>query len=289
MSLTSEYTTPLQGTPYYRNVGIIKAFDQSGAEYCVGEISHERFDDQNFQYVLSPYWEQIPYLSQQVFSGLPGFDLSVKRDHYYRVNITPAFIQMRTPSESREDLWELLTEVGLDYYDRFEWLLRSQKRCGDDNLIVVRKRENQQFSISTTGLDFNHLYPGDSVSLDYLYDVATSNNEFSKCVYRLLVNGVNIYISKEDRWLTPMERRAMLYLLCNMQTYNENYAKIRQAQGIHRAKEAGKYHGRSRISIDPLLFKEVADRFKAGELSEEEALRTLNLTRSTFYRRLREL
>lgn len=66
MSLTSQYTTPLQGTPYYRSVGVIKALDQDGAEYCIGEISHERFDDQNFQYIFSPYWEQIPYLSQQV-------------------------------------------------------------------------------------------------------------------------------------------------------------------------------------------------------------------------------
>ena len=56
----------------------------------------------------------------------------------YRVNMMPYFISERTPSEKREDLWELLEEVGLDYYDRFEWLLRTNMRCGTDNLIVER-------------------------------------------------------------------------------------------------------------------------------------------------------
>ena len=54
------------------------------------------------------------------------------------INMMPYFISERTPSEKREDLWELLEEVGLDYYDRFEWLLRTNMRCGTDNLIVER-------------------------------------------------------------------------------------------------------------------------------------------------------
>ena len=64
--------------------------------------------------------------------------MSLRLERYYRVNMTPYFISERTPSEGREDLWELLDEVGLDYYDRFEWLLRSNMRCGTDNLIVER-------------------------------------------------------------------------------------------------------------------------------------------------------
>lgn len=288
MSLTSDYTTPLTGNPYYRSTGIIKAADLNGARYCIAEISYERFDDQNFQYIVSPYWEQIAFLPTQIFSGIPGFDLSARRDHYYRVNITPSFIQMRTPSESREDLWDLLAEVGLDYYDRFEWLLRSEKRCGDDNLIVVRKRENRQFDGSAPGFCLNDLQPGDLVSLNHLYDISTGNTEFASCAYRLLVNGSTVYLVDEGRSLTAFESRTMLYLLNCMLEYTENYAAIRQEQGIRRAKEAGKYPGRSRISVDPLLLKQIARQFQAGEISEEEALKTLHISRSTFYRRLRE-
>lgn len=39
---------------------------------------------------------------------------------------------------SREDLWELMERVGLEYYDRFEWLIRTDLRAAIDNLIVER-------------------------------------------------------------------------------------------------------------------------------------------------------
>ena len=289
MSRTTEYTTPLEGSPYYRNVGVIKASDQHGAQYCVGEISYERYDDQNFQYVVTPYWEQIDRLPIQIFSGIPGYDMSIRRDNYYRVNITPNFIQMRTPSESREDLWELLEEVGLDYYDRFEWLLRSAKRCGDDNLIVVRKREKREFDINREEIDLNQLQPGDKVYLNQLYDIASADKEFSDCVYQLLINEAEVYLSKEHRWIEAEERRAMLYLLLSMKQYAKNSASVHQNNGIRRAKQSGKYRGRTRIALDSVFFQRVSEQFMKKEITEEEALNTLGLTRSTFYRRLREL
>ena len=67
-----------------------------------------------------------------------------RNQEYYRVNMTPEFISMRTPCENREDVRELMETAGLDYYDRFEWLLRTEMRCGDDNLIVVRKPSNKK-------------------------------------------------------------------------------------------------------------------------------------------------
>ena len=126
----NEYTLPLQGKPYYRSSGIIYAVDRSGNKYAVGRVDLERFDDQNFQYVFTPEWSVIDTLPSSIFQGIPGLDMSMRLERYYRVNMTPYFISERTPSESREDLWELLEAVGLDYYDRFEWLLRTDMRCG---------------------------------------------------------------------------------------------------------------------------------------------------------------
>ena len=130
----NEYTLPLQGKPYYRSSGIIYAVDRNGNKYAVGQVDLERFDDQNFQYVFTPEWSVIDTLPSSIFQGIPGLDMSMRLERYYRVNMTPYFISERTPSESREDLWELLEAVGLDYYDRFEWLLRTDMRCGTDNL-----------------------------------------------------------------------------------------------------------------------------------------------------------
>ena len=116
----NEYTSPLSGSPYYRNSGIIYAVDRCGSKYAVSRVDFERYDDQNFQYVFTPEWSVIDTLPSSIFQGIPGLDMSMRLERYYRVNMTPYFISDRTPSESREDLWELLDAVGLDYYDRFE-------------------------------------------------------------------------------------------------------------------------------------------------------------------------
>ena len=109
------YTRPLQGKPHYRNSGIIYAVDRSGNKYSVARVDLERFDDQNFQYVFTPDWDTIDSLPTSIFQGIHGLDMSMRLERYYRVNMMPYFISERTPSEKREDLWELLEEVGLDY------------------------------------------------------------------------------------------------------------------------------------------------------------------------------
>ena len=110
----NEYTSPLEGNPYYRNSGVIYALDRSGRKYAVSRIDFERYDEQNFQYIFSPEWSVIDSLPATIFQGIPGLDMSLRLEQYYRVNMTPYFISERTPSEGREDLWELLEEVGLD-------------------------------------------------------------------------------------------------------------------------------------------------------------------------------
>lgn len=134
----NEITTPLKGNPIYTSSGIIKALTKDGNKISVAQIDYQEFSDNNFQYVFTPFWEVIDDLPPSVFQGIPGIDMDLRLKHYYRANYTPCFITERTPSKNREDLWELLASVGLDYYDRFEWLLRTTLRSANDNLIVER-------------------------------------------------------------------------------------------------------------------------------------------------------
>ncbi len=92
MSRTTEYTTPLPGTSYYTNTGVIKCYDENGSHFPVGEISYERFDDQNFQYVITPYWDEIAQLPSDIFYDILGIDLRIKKERYYRVNITTTLL-----------------------------------------------------------------------------------------------------------------------------------------------------------------------------------------------------
>ena len=285
---TAEYTTPLQGNPYYRNVGVIKVIDAKDNWYNVAEVAYERFDDQNFQYIFSPYWGMIEELPELIFSGIPGIDMTIKKEHYYRVNTTPSFISKRTPSESREDLWELLEEVGLDYYDRFEWMLRTDRRCGDDNFIVVRKNTSAITYEQPNDKMINLFQHGDIVTLNRLCDISPNRKELSETMFRLYQSGVTIFVKEDNMTLTIDECKNSLYSLKRMMEYEKQYYWNEQQRGIEKAKKEGKYKGRKQIAIDSLLSEEIYSKFTDGEIMEEEALKRLHVSRSTFYRRIKE-
>ena len=286
--LTSEYTTPLVGIPYYRNVGIIKVYDRYNRNYSVGEIIFERFDDQNFQYIIKPYWKFINQLPRGLFQGIPGINMDLRKEAYYRVNMTPTFISMRTPSESRENVKELMRAVGLDYYDRFEWLLRSEMKCGDDNLLVIRKPIDNLRSKSLEMFENRYLHPGDVVEIEKLSDMKSTNAKLIEELFSLLHSGVQIYIRSENRYIDDNERTTMLYLLKNMLECVDRNNKNRRIEGIEVAKRNGKYTGRKPIEVDEQLLKQIANAFLNNHMSEQEAMSKLGInSRSTFYRKIK--
>ncbi len=281
---------PLRGQPYYRSTGIIKVYDRYNHKYSVGEIVLERFDEQNFQYAIIPYWDYIEHLPRGLFQGIPGINMNSHRAVYYRVNMTPTFISMRTPSEAREDVRQLMASVGLDYYDRFEWLLRSEARCGDDNLIVVRKPTDHREIYGFENLNIAMLTPYDTLYVYSLSDLSTTNASIVRDIYQILQSGVSIYIESENRYLHPEERKTMLYLLNNLLISMERNTLNNRQYGRNAARAQGRYTGRKPIEIDYRLLKRVAYEFEHGYVSEEEAMRRLGInSRSTFYRKLKLL
>lgn len=286
--LASEYITPIEGMPYFRSVGIIKAVDKNENRYNVAEVAYERYDDQNFQYVFSPYWKLIEFLPKDVFDGIPGINMDVKKEHYYRVNMTPSFVSKRTPSRTRENVKELLDEVGMDYYDRFEWLLRTDRSCGDDNLIVERMREEATTFEKADAETINLVQPGDKIILNRLCDIAPNKKMLSESLFRLLQSGATISVKEDNITFSAELCPNPLYILERMMEYSKLYDDMRRKEGIERAKEENKYKGRKRIEVDALVFEDIADKFEKGIVVETLALEKLSMSRSTFYRRMRE-
>ena len=62
------------------------------------------------------------------------------------------------------------------------------------------------------------------------------------------------------------------------------YILQRQREGIAIAKEQGKYTGRK--AIQHPNFERVVAQWRSGEITAVEAMRTLNMSKTTFYRRV---
>ena len=282
-------TTPLAGTPSYVNSGIIKAVMKSGEKISVAQIDYQEFDEENFQYVISPYWEIVDVLPASVFQGIPGIDMDLRLETYYRVNYIPTFIAERTPSENREDLWEILESVGLDYYDRFEWLIRTPMRAANDNLIVERRRTKQVVEKYTTGI-LSTLQYGDKVIVDSMEAIADTTAGFADEIFTVITNGVYI-ISESGQMLVDITTRSSMIPIIIAQKIiaQREYAKNRRS-GIEQAKKQGKYTGRKPIEVDEKVLRQVNQELKAGLISVEEAMKRTKIgSKSTFYRKVRAL
>lgn len=282
-------TTPLAGTPSYVNSGIIKAVMKNGEKISVAQIDYQEFDEENFQYVISPYWEIVDGLPASVFQGIPGIDMDLRLEAYYRVNYIPTFIAERTPSENREDLWEILESVGLDYYDRFEWLIRTPMRAANDNLIVERRRTEQVVEKYTTGILSNLQY-GDKVIVDSMETIADTTAGFADEIFTVITNGVDI-ISESGQMLVDITTRSSMIPIIIAQKIiaQREYAKNRRS-GIEQAKKQGKYTGRKPIEVDEKVLRQVNQELKAGLISVEEAMKRTKIgSKSTFYRKVRAL
>ena len=282
-------TTPLAGTPSYVNSGIIKAVMKSGEKISVAQIDYQEFDEENFQYVISPYWEIIDGLPASVFQGIPGIDMDLRLERYYRVNYIPTFIAERTPSENREDLWEILESVGLDYYDRFEWLLRTTMRAANDNLIVERRRVSQVVEEFTTGM-LSALQYGDKIVVDSMEEIADTAAGFTDGIFTVVTNGVDIISQSGQILVDAMTRAAMVPIVVTQRMITRREHAANRRDGIEQAKKNGKYTGRKPIDVDEKVLRQVNQELKDGLITVEEAMRRTKISsKSTFYTKIKAL
>lgn len=282
-------TTPLAGTPSYINSGIIKAVMKNGDKVSVAQIDYQEFDEENFQYVISPYWEIVDGLPASVFQGIPGIDMDLRLKDYYRVNYIPTFISERTPSESREDLWELLDSVGLDYYDRFEWLLRTNMRAANDNLIVERRRMEETVKQFASGV-ISGLQYGDKVIVESLETIADTTAGLADGMFSIVAGGVDVITQSGQVLVDAMTRAAMVPYMITQRIISRRERAANRQEGIEQAKKNGKYTGRKPIEVDENALRQVVRELDEGLITVEEAMKRVKInSRSTFYRKLRGL
>ena len=282
-------TTPLAGVPTYVNSGIIKAVMKSGEKISVAQIDYQEFDEENFQYVISPYWEIVDGLPASVFQGIPGIDMELRLKDYYRVNYIPTFIAERTPSESREDLWELLESVDLDYYDRFEWLLRTKMRAANDNLIVERRRIEETVGQFTSGI-ISGLQYGDKVIVESMETIADTTAGLTDGMFNIVTSGIDVVTESGQVLVDSMTRAAMIPYMVAQRIMSRRERISHQQAGIEQAKKDGKYAGRKPTPVDENVLRHVAKELDEGIITVEEAMKRTKInSRSTFYRKLRNL
>lgn len=288
---TMNSTVPFTGGAVYTNAGVIKAVGRYGEKYSVGKIECQNFSDGKYQYTITPYWDVIDGLDFSVFQGIPGISMKLRLEKYYRVNMQPVFITERTPSRDREDLFDLLESVGMDYYDRLEWLIRTPIQSGNDNLIVERWHEGIREYEYEKGEQFiSGLQYGDCVKINNHDALSKKPAVYTEKLLNLLGTGANVLFKEEGYKIDIVTRSAIIKILRYQYYSVKNIRFGKHQQGVNRAKDRGAYRGRKPIYVDEEQLRKVYELFHSKKISESQAMDRLGIvSRSTFYRKLKKV
>lgn len=111
----------------------------------IGLISEECNRKGETDWVIYPNYA---VLDSNPYIDILGIDLSLRRPEYIRNGIPHVFVKNRTVPDARDDLDELLSNVGLKTYDKFEFMLRYGGRSAIDRHQTVQRLPNDYYDFS---------------------------------------------------------------------------------------------------------------------------------------------
>lgn len=238
---------------------------RGGFTYVVALMRYIVREDETFRYELEPNYEVIDLLDSSDFQGIPGFDLSARKTCYERDNRTPTLIADRAPMANREDLWSLLDECGMDYWDPLEWLVRSPRRYIGDKLYFRAVPEGA---------------PGVLGMEEAVASAANSPQAVGSVLAALCAGDA---VECEGEPLGGAERKVLYesFMLLHEKASRGRRAETRGGGPAARP-------GRRRKPVDELMLREAIARYRAHEWTAAKAAESIGVGEATFYRRMAE-
>ncbi len=127
---------------------------------------------------------------------------------------------------------------------------------------------------------------GDTVIVESISRFARNTKDLLDLIEQLTAKQVEFVSKKEAIDTTTPTGKFMLTIFGAVAELEREYILQRQQEGIAIAKEQGKYKGRKPITHPD--FERVAANWRSGGISAVDAMRKLNMTPSTFYRKVRQ-
>lgn len=132
----------------------------------------------------------------------------------------------------------------------------------------------------------DYVRKGDTVIVESISRFARNTRDLLELIEKLSEKGVKFVSRKEAIDTTTPTGKFMLTVFGAVAELEREYILQRQQEGIAIAKAEGKYRGRK--PIERSNFDAVEKLWRAGTISAAEAMRRLDMSRSTFYRKVRQ-
>lgn len=159
---------------------------------------------------------------------------------------------------------------------------------------ILRDRGCEKiFSDMQSGKDMNrpglkamleYIREGDTLYVESISRLARSTRDLLTITDQLQEKHVNFVSEKEQIDTSNPTGKFMMTVFAAMSELERENILQRQKEGIAIAKEKGKYKGRQPIHYDHLLFVELYNSWKAGEITQKGMAKHLHVSISTLYR-----
>ncbi len=246
----------------YTSKGTICIAGQFDLIYRVADIFYYLNDDDSFKYVFKPNYAVTELISSWYFQGIPGLNLDLKKEEYIRENRVPVFISERVPSPRREDYFELLEKVNMDYMDPIEYLIRTKERYSGDKLFVVPYEDKKTVILNK--------------------DTHDTNASLLKKILKEICFGNDVVINNQT--INDSNRKIFHDIFMDLYSRSYELRKEKQKEGILEAKNNGKYRGRKPIEVDEMKFLDLLSKVEEKEMSPKEAASILGISIDKYYR-----
>lgn len=132
----------------------------------------------------------------------------------------------------------------------------------------------------------DYVRSGDTLYIESISRLARSTRDLLSIVQTLQDKGVELISLKENIDTTSPQGRFVLTLFGALSELERENILQRQREGIEIAKQKGKSLGRPKVK-EPQNWDKVIKIWKRGEISATEAMKRLNMSKVTFYRRVK--
>ena len=132
----------------------------------------------------------------------------------------------------------------------------------------------------------NFVREGDSVVVESISRFARNTKDLLELTEQLNSKHVQFVSQKENIDTNTPTGKFMLTIFGAVAELEREYIRQRQREGIEIAKQQKKYKGRPAKQLD--TFDEIYQQWKSGNMTATFASEQLNVSRSTFYRKVSE-
>lgn len=132
----------------------------------------------------------------------------------------------------------------------------------------------------------NFVREGDSVVVESISRFARNTKDLLELTEQLSNKRVQFISQKENIDTNTPAGKFMLTIFGAVAELEREYIRQRQREGIEIAKQQKKYKGRPAKQLD--TFDEIYQQWKSGNITATFASEQLNVSRSTFYRKVSE-